>query len=714
MPDYQLTPGFVTAVDAGTAENNPAMMHPVLQVLHAKSVRAADNGIRYRLIVSDGTHFIQSMLATQLNFLMDRDQVGRNSIIRLNKHITNKVPNKGTKLLILLELEVVAGGDNVHDRIGNPVAIYPAENAPEGGGAQQPHAPTPQAAPPQNPHNPHNHQQHRPIDPAPLPQAAPQHQSYSPYQNSNQPYYKSNPQNTTTTTSNANNYTMNQTTLNGPGSYNPGYNKGMAHGADQQIFPIHSLSPYQNKWTIRVRCMGKSDVRHFKNSRGEGKLFSVTFYDESGEIRATAFGDAVTQFYDLLQESGTYFVSKGVIKNANKQFNNTNNDYEMTLDTNTMITICNDPAAAPQINIQAVPLSELYTVQPRTSIDVLGVVKEVGDLNSITTKAGRPANKRDLTIVDTSGFQVRLTLWGKQAETFDGSDHPVIAVKSCQVGDFQGRSLSALGSSTILYNPDIPEAHQLKGWYERDAATSTFQQYTSSGPAGGANGAGKPSVTKVITAIRDEGLGMGEKADYVATKATVTHIKRDNLSYPACPTCNKKMGEDGGSWRCEKCDKMYPGPSYRYMLNFALSDFTGVIWVTAFNEQAEQLLGHKADEMAQLKQENEASFTAIIDEAMFKTYAWTLRCKQDTYNDESKVRVTAQSVAPIDFQSRIQELRDIIAEYQQSYSALCTLFSQLQRTFLFTIIPVQLPIVLHCTKTQSLTNASRPYRKLSY
>ena len=112
-------------------------------------------------------------------------------------------------------------------------------------------------------------------------------------------------------------------------------------------------------------------------------------------------------------------------------------------------------------------------------------------------------------------------------------------------------------------NPDLPEAQLLKGWFERDAQSTTFQQYTNSGPTGGANATGKPSASKVIAAIKDEGLGTNEKADFVATKATITHIKRDNLSYPACPNCNKKMSEDGGGWRCEKCDKIYSQPSYR-------------------------------------------------------------------------------------------------------------------------------------------------------
>ena len=48
-----------------------------------------------------------------------------------------------------------------------------------------------------------------------------------------------------------------------------------------QIFPISSLSPYQNRWTIRVRVSSKPSIRTWSNSRGEGRVFNVDIVDES-------------------------------------------------------------------------------------------------------------------------------------------------------------------------------------------------------------------------------------------------------------------------------------------------------------------------------------------------------------------------------------------------------------------------------------------------
>ena len=104
------------------------------------------------------------------------------------------------------------------------------------------------------------------------------------------------------------------------------------------IHPIESLSPYQNKWTIKARCTHKSDIKTWHNKNGEGKLFSVNLLDESGEIRATGFKDQCDALYDIFQEGSVYYITSPCgVKMAKKQFSNLNNDYELTFENSTRV-----------------------------------------------------------------------------------------------------------------------------------------------------------------------------------------------------------------------------------------------------------------------------------------------------------------------------------------------------------------------------------------
>jgi replication factor A1 len=174
-------------------------------------------------------------------------------------------------------------------------------------------------------------------------------------------------------------------------------------------------------------------------------------------------------------------------------------------------------------------------------------------------------------------MSVRLTLWGRQAENFtaaggfneDGSpQQPVIAFKAVRVGDFGGRSLSMVSSSSMTVDPDIPEAHALRGWYDNQGEATNFTSFNSMGGAG-AGGAGsnmKLDEFKLIGNVKEEMLGTGDQPDQFWVRAHLVYIKKENISYPACPTpkCAKKMfQEDQNSWRCEKCEKTFPEPEYR-------------------------------------------------------------------------------------------------------------------------------------------------------
>lgn len=76
----------------------------------------------------------------------------------------------------------------------------------------------------------------------------------------------------------------------------------------------------------------------------------------------------------------------------------------------------------------------------------------------------------------------------------------------------------------------------------------------------------KASDFRNIGEAKDAALGTSDEPDYFCIRAQLVFVKKENMSYPACPAerCNKKVFlEEQDQWRCEKCEKTYEKPQYR-------------------------------------------------------------------------------------------------------------------------------------------------------
>jgi len=139
----------------------------------------------------------------------------------------------------------------------------------------------------------------------------------------------------------------------------------------------------------------------------------VHLMDESGEIRATGFNDAVDRFYPILQENKVYFISKAKVTIAKKQFSTLPNEYEISLESGSEIEECAEAGDVPEVKYNFVPINELNTVEPNNTTDVIAILDSYSDVSEIVSKATqRPIKKRELSLIDSSGMSVRMTLWG--------------------------------------------------------------------------------------------------------------------------------------------------------------------------------------------------------------------------------------------------------------------------------------------------------------
>ncbi len=404
------------------------------------------------------------------------------------------------------------------------------------------------------------------------------------------------------------------------------------------IYPIEGLSPYAHKWTIKARVTHKSDIRTWHKQNSEGKLFSVNLLDESGEIRATGFNDQCDQLYELFQEGSVYYISSPCkVQLAKKQFSNLPNDYELTFDRDTVVEKAEDQDNVPQVRYNFTNIGALQDIDKDSTIDVIGVLKEVAEVTQITSKSTqKPFDKRELTLVDDSGYSVRLTIWGKTATAFDAEPEAIIAFKGTKVSDFGGRSLSLLSSGSMAINPDIPEAHKMKGWYDSEGRREAFASHSNMAGAGAAGG--QQQELKTIIQVREEMLGSTENSDYFTCKATIVYIKQEVFAYPACASadCNKKVTDNGDGWRCDVCNITHPNPEYRYIMGVNVNDHTGELWLSCFDDVGKMIMGMSGNELMELKENDTAAMEKAFGEAICKTFTFRCRAKQESYQEQTR------------------------------------------------------------------------------
>ncbi|KAF2268482.1 replication factor-a protein [Lojkania enalia] len=614
MAEQAITQGSIRSI----FEPNGCMVeHPVMQCVQIKTMEPKQGDSnptqRFRVVLSDVRNFIQTMLATTANDIVTSGKLKKGSIVRLKKYNPQMVKNK--QILILMDIEVLEQYGE-HDKIGQPEALDV--------GVKEEANPQPSAI------TSNGFYGQKPA------QSAQQQQRALPVHNSNP--------------------------------------RTSAH---PHLYPIESISPYANKWTIRARCTHKGEIKTWHNQRGEGKLFSVNLLDETGEIRATGFSDAVDRLYDVFQEGTVYYISAPCrVQPAKRPFNNLPHDYELQFERDTTVEKAEDQENAPRIRFNFTKIGDLNNVEKDTTIDTIGILKDVGDVTTITSKSSnKDFSKRELTIADDTQTSVRLTIWGNTAQSFDAPIDSVIAFKGVKVSDFGGRSLSLLSAGSMTVDPDIDEAHKLRGWHDAVGSNVTFSthQNTASTTASGAK-----QDFKTISQILEEETYLQDVPSYFSVKASVVFISDNPVAYPACKTlnCNKKVIEENvKEWWCEKCQKKWEKPEYRYVIRINVIDHTGQLWMNCFDEVGRLIIGIPADDIMAIKDQDDEKQTKNFDtvlqqDATCKTYNFRVRAKMEMYNEQPKPRYQVLNVYPLNFSQECNKLAQLLKQYDMDSDSL--------------------------------------------
>ncbi len=244
------------------------------------------------------------------------------------------------------------------------------------------------------------------------------------------------------------------------------------------------------------------------------------------------------------------------------------------------------------------------------------------------------------------------------------------------------RTLASLSSTTIAVDPDLPQAHTLRGWFDTQGGNITPHPL-SKNLKSGANGEPftakrSDAERKTFSQIKDDSLGRGSNPDEFVTKGTVTLIKHENpIWYNACPKCGKKVSEsEPGKYDCAKCNTTVDQYEPRYMIALSASDHTGSAWLNAFNDVGKTLLqNNDASTLAGMKERGVRStlqcvlntflkatmeYEQVFQKSVFKQYKFKIRAKVETYQNVERVRCQLFYVEALDFAKESKWLIDQI------------------------------------------------------
>ena len=435
---------------------------------------------------------------------------------------------------------------------------------------------------------------------------------------------------------------------------------------------IKRLDPYDSNWSLQCKIVWKSDIRTWdKSPTNKGKLFNTTLLDvEGNEIKSTFFREAVDRFYNFLQVGKIYNFSNGQIKMANKQFSMNNCPFEINFNETALISVCeNNKNLFKELSIKPIKIAEIIEQLP-TFVDICAVLIEEGKLETFTSNAGKDITKYEIYLADDSNEVIKCTIFGKRCNEVktlidnnkEATQPVVFAIKGAKTNTYQGCSLNLLQTSQIYLNQDIEQKKDLLTWMKSAKNLHDL----------------KPKKTTTIDIpiterktceyVKQLETMVKDKVQYVTIKGTVSTIRKQNMSYTACPEQgnNRKVDkQEDGTYFCPSNGQTYSNCEHRYKLNIMISDETGGVWVTAFNEQAMKLIGHSASEMIQLREQgNYDEYENIIRDALYKQCLYTISIKYEVFGGVDQKKCVLVDVKQINPYTEAKELNNSIHQFQ--------------------------------------------------
>ena len=255
------------------------------------------------------------------------------------------------------------------------------------------------------------------------------------------------------------------------------------------------------------------------------------------------------------------------------------------------------------------------------NIKVVARILEIEDTREFERQDGTKGLVRNMTIGDDSGF-IAVTLWDDKTNLpYDINEAIKIQNPRVNYNDLSNRVELSIGNSTNILQPSYNELTSLPDIEELQNILYTSKDIAS--------------------------LELEDRS--VKIKGTFSDPFIERILMPKCPVCNRTL-EDEDEEECPHCGNYIDKPKYLLMLPGKITDDTGEIQVTFFNELVEQLLDMKHDDIVALYEESEGDIGFLETKAM-DLEGRTLELLADvTYNNyDEEIRLRPKKIFKNEF-----------------------------------------------------------------
>lgn len=412
----------------------------------------------------------------------------------------------------------------------------------------------------------------------------------------------------------------------------------------KEIKTIKELNPFKTAiWNIRVRAINKSPIREYSKDGRTGKVFNLLVSDGSTKCSIVFFTEFVDSFYEKIHLYKSYDITGGVLKLANKRYNEEIHDYEIIVDRSFAISPAAEVPEMVKMPRNIVKISRL-SEKINETVSVLGVVVVEGTLETVTRRKDNTLmKKKTVTLGDDSEQTVQFILWEESAE-MEIKKGDVLLLENVRVSEYQNEpQISMARDGEMFFNPEVPEVFKLKGWFNRNQ-----DKLLVGAPRKSVSGGGNRKIAR-IEDVKEDGM------EYATIQCSILFISDKSILYNACPNegCKKKVEHNiysPDSYHCAKCNMSFENCTQCYNVSISVGDESSSIWVSLFDGTGKDLFhGMDAVELFRLSAEEKEKYLAVITNLIGSDIILSIRGRETMYKGEPSIRYNAMSLKHVDY-----------------------------------------------------------------